>query len=76
LKAIVENAIDSLINEPSVAKEKWLIIITVIGDLPIYRDLREKLSNLLNNLDIVDLYRAEPSTSLFALMVASDHAAK
>ncbi len=74
LKAAVENAINSLINEPS-AKEKWLMIITVIGDFPIYRDLREKFSNLLNNLDIVELYRAEPSTALFALMVASDHAA-
>ncbi len=74
LKAVVENAINSLINEPS-AKEKWLLIITVIGDLPIYRDLREKFSNLLNNLDIVELYRTEPSTSLFALMVASDQAA-
>jgi hypothetical protein len=73
LKAAVENAIDSLINEPS-AKEKWLLIITVIGDLPIYRDLREKFNNLLNNLDIVELYRAEPSTALFALIVASDHA--
>jgi hypothetical protein len=74
LKAAVENALDSLINEPS-AKETWLIIITVIRDLPIYRDLREKFSNLLNNLDLVELYRAEPSTSLFALMIASDHAA-
>jgi hypothetical protein len=74
LKAAVENAINFLIDEPS-AKEKWLLIITVIGDLPIYRDLREKFNNLLNNLDIVELYRAEPSTSLFALMVASDHAA-
>ncbi|MBW4547892.1 MAG: hypothetical protein KME25_26120 [Symplocastrum torsivum CPER-KK1] len=74
LKAVVENAINFLIDEPS-AKEKWLLILTVIGDLPIYRDFAEKLSNLLNNLDIVELYRAEPSTSLFALMVASDHAA-
>ena len=74
LKAAVENALDSLINEPS-AKQKWLLIITVIGDLPIYRDLREKFNNLLNNLDIVELYRAEPFTALFAMMVASDHAA-
>ena len=74
LKAAVENALDSLINEPC-AQETWLIIITVIRDLPIYRDLREKFSNLLNNLDIVELYRAEPSTSLFALMIASEHAA-
>jgi hypothetical protein len=74
LKAVLENALDSLINEPS-AKQKWLLIITVIGDLPIYTDLREKFNNLLNNLDIVELYRAEPSTALFAMMVASDHAA-
>ncbi|NER48521.1 MAG: hypothetical protein F6J92_17825, partial [Symploca sp. SIO1A3] len=74
LKAAVENAIDSLRNEPS-AKEQWQVIMTVIGNLPIYSDLKEKLSNLLNSIDIVELYQTELLTSLWALMVASDHAA-
>ncbi|MEW6498143.1 MAG: hypothetical protein AB1589_37430, partial [Cyanobacteriota bacterium] len=73
LKAAVENAIDALVNDPA-SRDKWLLIITVIGDLPIYRDLVEKFSNLLNNINIIELYNAEPTTALFALMVASDHA--
>lgn len=74
LKAMVESAVGALINEPF-SKDKWLLIITIIGDLPIYSELVEKLSSLVNNLDIVELYRVEPSTALFALMVSSDHAA-
>ena len=74
LKAIVENAIDDAFLNPSVSREKWQLILFLIGDLPIYKDLAEKLSNLLNNLKMVDLYRAEPSTLFYALRVASAHA--
>jgi hypothetical protein len=63
LKAMVESAVDALVNEP-LSRDKWLVIIGVIGDLPIYSELVEKLSSLVNNLDIVELYRAEPSTAL------------
>jgi hypothetical protein len=74
LKAIVENAIDDALLNPSVSRGKWQLILVLVGDLPIYKDLAEKLSNLLNNLKMVDLYRAEPSTLFYALRVASAHA--
>lgn len=74
LKAFVESAINTLIDKP-LAREKWLLIIALVGDLPIYSDLVEKLSNLIINLDFTELYRSEPSTALFALMLACDHAA-
>ncbi len=70
LKAIVESALNAIVNDPF-SRQNWLLIINLVGDLPIYSDLAETLSNLLNDLDIVELYRAEPSTASFALMLAS-----
>lgn len=74
METIVENAIDDALLNPSVSRYKWRLIFFLIGDLPIYKDLAEKLSNLLNNLKMVDLYRAEPSTLFYAMRVASAHA--
>lgn len=74
LHAIVEDAIEALTNEP-LAKDKWLLIISLIGDLPIYNDLVEKFSDLVRSLNFVELYQVESLTTLFALMVATDHAA-
>ena len=72
LKAVVENAIDALVNEP-LARDQWLSIIAVIGDRPIYNDLVDKFSILVRSIDILELYRAEPFTAIFALSVAADH---
>lgn len=74
LKAFVEAAIDTLINEP-LSIEKWLLIIALIGDLPIYNHLKEKLDNLIRSSNFIKLYRSEASTALAALMVACGHAA-
>jgi len=73
LKALVEDAIDALLTNP-LSKNKWLVICAIILDLPIYKDLTDKLSSLVTNIDIVELYKKEPSTAIFAMIVASDHA--
>ncbi|MHC5720790.1 MAG: hypothetical protein ACYTX0_54420, partial [Nostoc sp.] len=46
----------------------------IIQDLPIYKDLTDKLNSLVTNLNVVEIYNNEPSTAMFALIVASDHA--
>lgn len=74
LKAVVENAIDTLVNEPSL-KAQWQYLFVFLGDLPIYSDLAEKLTRLISNFDFVDLYHLDRHTAFSALMVASDHAA-
>jgi len=74
LKKYVESAIDDLISEPCSSK-KWILIIGLIGDLPIYSDLASKLDILIGTCNFIELYHSEPSTALFALMIASDHAA-
>ncbi|MUL39429.1 hypothetical protein [Gloeocapsopsis dulcis] len=74
LKSFVEDAIDTLINEPF-SRVKWQLIVAVIGDLPIYNDLVEKLDNLIRSINFVEFYYSQASTALFALMVACNHAA-
>lgn len=74
LKAMVKNAIDTLSSQP-LSKNQWLLIIGIIQDLPIYKDLTDKLNALVTNLNLVEIYKHEPSTAMFALIVASDHAA-
>ncbi|MHC5739507.1 HTH domain-containing protein [Nostoc sp.] len=73
LKTRVENAIDTLSSEP-LSKNEWLLIIGIILDLPIYKDLTDKLNSLVTNLNVVEIYKNEPFTAMFALIVASDHA--
>jgi hypothetical protein len=74
LKAVVENAIDTLVNEPSL-KTQWQHLYIFLGDLPIYSDLAEKLTNLTSNFDFVSLYHSDPHVAFLALTIASDHAA-
>ncbi|MFN5473013.1 MAG: hypothetical protein ACK5CR_13575, partial [Pseudanabaena sp.] len=63
-----------LISEP-LSSEKWLLIIALIGDFPIYNDLASKLDYLIREINFIELYNLEPSTALFALTVACDHTA-
>ena len=74
LKAVVENAINTLKTEPS-AKKHWLSILAIIDNLPIYSDLVEKFTDLICSINIVELYQVEAETALFVLILASDHAA-
>jgi len=74
LESLVDGAISSLTVDP-LAKNQWLLITAIIGDLPIYGALIEKLSYLISELKFIELYRAEPMTALTALMLACDHAA-
>ncbi|MFN5815541.1 MAG: hypothetical protein ACK47D_05545 [Pseudanabaena sp.] len=74
LKLLLTSALDALISEP-LSSEKWLLIIALIGDFPIYNDLASKLDYLIREINFIELYNLEPSTALFALTVACDHTA-
>ncbi|BAY59491.1 hypothetical protein NIES2135_63680 (plasmid) [Leptolyngbya boryana NIES-2135] len=74
LKAMVDTAIGVLETEPT-CENQWSLLIYIIGDLPMYADLAEKLSHLAKTINFAELYDTQPTTTFLALRVACDHAA-
>jgi hypothetical protein len=74
LRSVVEDAIDALATEPT-ARSQWYLLIAIVGDLPIYPDLIERLDQLVSSTSFVKLYEAEPTTAFFALRFVCDHVA-
>ncbi|MBE9009389.1 hypothetical protein IQ250_04135 [Pseudanabaenaceae cyanobacterium LEGE 13415] len=74
LKATVERAIEMLETEPTNANQ-WNLLACILGDLPIYADLVERLSYLAKTTNFVELYEADPTIAFVALRVACDHTA-
>ncbi|WP_287453724.1 caspase family protein [Leptolyngbya sp. UWPOB_LEPTO1] len=74
LKAVVETAIEALETEPT-SENQWSLLICIVGDLPIYADCAEKLSQLAQKINFVKLYEAQSTKAFLVLRVVCDHAA-
>nr|WP_322715961.1 hypothetical protein [Nostoc sp. ChiQUE02]MDZ8228816.1 hypothetical protein [Nostoc sp. ChiQUE02] len=70
LKTITENAIATL-EENQLSKSSWAWLITVVNNLPIYDDLREKLQHIIESLDVSSLFATDIDLVFLAFEVAS-----
>jgi hypothetical protein len=70
LHEIVDQALDQLINDKN--HSAWASIITVLGDLPIYSDLREKFRQALGTIEINADFMAEPGLAKIALTTSAN----
>ena len=70
IKKIVRQAIEKLKNNPADG-QSWVLIKTVIGDLPLYPDLREDFQTVAKSLNIGELIASDPGTATYAVMVAT-----
>lgn len=68
LKQIVRHAIDTLRQDPTSSKG-WSAIALVVGDLPMYDDLREGFTSLVEGLNFENTLRDDVQTAEFALYV-------
>ncbi|MBA2712652.1 MAG: hypothetical protein H0U55_03735, partial [Rubrobacteraceae bacterium] len=70
LKSLVENKLADL-GEPDQEHLVWASIHAVIGDLPPYEDLVDRLVEAVRQTDFVDLMRSNAQTGLLALHTAA-----
>ncbi len=70
LKTITESAIAAL-EENQLSKSTWAWLITIVNNLPIYDDLREKFKYIIVNLDISSLLATDIDLVFLAFEVAS-----
>ena len=70
IKEIVRQAIENLKNNPADG-QSWALIKTVVGDLPLYPDLREDFQLVAKSLNISALIASDPATATYAVMVAT-----
>jgi hypothetical protein len=70
LKSLVCNALDKLENDPN--SIDWGTIDLVVGDLPIYSDLSNRLQALISAIDLAAIYEKDIFSALLAIRVASN----
>jgi hypothetical protein len=70
IKEVVRQAIENLKNNPADG-QSWVLIKTVIDDLPLYPDLREDFQTVAKSLNIGALIASDPGTATYAVMVAT-----
>jgi predicted nucleic acid-binding protein len=70
LKEIVKQALDQLVDHKD--NSGWASIILVLGDLPIYPDLREECRVAISNLEIDAEFMSTPGLAHSALMTAAN----
>jgi hypothetical protein len=70
LKSLVENKLADL-GKPDQDHLVWASIHAVIGDLPPYEDLADRLAEAARQTDFVDLMRSNAQTGLLALHTAA-----
>lgn len=71
LHGLVSQALENLKEAPN-SKEQWSVILALVGDSPIYQDLRESLITILETINIDSVYDADPMASRMALRVAAN----
>lgn len=71
LKTIIEGAIQNLESNPTDLTQ-WSWLIAVVGDLPIYEDLRNPLKQIIAESNIATWFKLNPNLGLLALDVASN----
>jgi nucleoside phosphorylase len=70
VKEIVRQAIEDLKKNPADG-QSWVLIKTVISDLPLYPDLRESFQTIARGLNISALIATDPGTATYAVMVTA-----
>lgn len=70
LKSLAEDKLNDL-GEPEQEQLVWASIHAVIGDLPPYEDLAERVAEAVRQTDFVDLMRSNAQTGLLALHTAA-----
>ena len=71
LKSIIEGAIQNLESDPTdLAQWSWLN--AVVGDLPIYEDLRDSFKHIFEEINIAALFKINSDLALKALDIASN----
>jgi len=70
LRALVEQALDKLA-ESSSHVVAWMQLFAVLGDLPPYEGLADRLRAVISGTDFASLFRLDVETAAFALQVAS-----
>ena len=71
LKTIIEGAIQNLESDPTDLTQ-WSWLSTVVGDLPIYEDLRDSLKQIVAKTNIATWFKLNPDLGLLALDIASN----
>jgi len=71
LKSIIEGAIQKLESDPTDLTQ-WSWLNAVVGDLPIYEDLRGSLKQIIAELNIAAWFKLNPDLGLLALDIASN----
>lgn len=71
LHGLVSQALENLKEAPN-SKEQWSVILGLVGDSPIYPDLRESLVSILGTINIDSAYEADPMAARLALRVAAN----
>lgn len=66
LQEWISEALDEL-NGDAQTEYAWVKLWIVVGNLPLYPALGDKLATLLKRIDLPSLYRVQPSTASFAL---------
>ena len=66
LFSMTESTLDSLIENPNVGSH-WLQLTAFIGDLPIYRELQNKLKILLERIDLEALFEIDQQAAVLAI---------
>jgi hypothetical protein len=74
LKSVTEAAINAL-DRNLQSQPDWFKLAAVVGDLPIYDELKDKLQSLLAKLNLASLFATNPQTAFLALNLASDQVA-
>jgi hypothetical protein len=71
LKSNVREAIQKITNDPTDA-DSWLIIQFIIRDLPLHEDLVDSFKQMIEGVDIVQIYQHDPKLGLSVLTTLSD----
>lgn len=70
IRSFIEAMLDTLLTNPT-AETSWLVILGVVGTLPLYEDLREKLIRLIQQTNFADLLTEKASVAFLALITIS-----
>lgn len=71
LKTIIAGAIQNLESDPTDLTQ-WNLLNAVVGDLPIYEDLRDSLKQIVIKINISTWFKLNPDLGILALVVTSD----
>lgn len=73
LRSIAETSIVSLISDPNAGVE-WLKLVLVVGDLPVYPELIDKVKLLFERIELSTLLDRDPKALELALLFVSSQA--